>query len=208
MKTPLPHITGILLAGLLLFTACSSKSAEEGPLSEEEKESVEVRPEVLFATANDQPLYQYVESQGVVEANQQVTLKPKISGFVEESNIVEGQWVQKGDTLLTFEKAEWQFAVDEAESEYEKAQNAYNIENRLRRTRNESAGSNGDSTRSDQMVRIQTGLTAAEVALNRAKLNLSYATTYCSLFRHAGRRPPYCPWDVYQCQYRTGTTGE
>lgn len=173
------HIILVLLAAAFLGTACSNKPAEEDPLSEEQKESVEVRPEVLFAVADDQPLYQYVESDGVVEANRQVMLKPKISGFVEKSNIVEGRWVQKGDTLLAFEKAEWEFAVQEARSEYEKAMSAYRIENRLREnTRDDPPGTDGDSTgtaKSDRMVRIATGLAAAEVALNRARLNLSYA---------------------------------
>jgi RND family efflux transporter MFP subunit len=167
--------TVIILLGLALMAGCSIDSAEDNPLSDEEKESVEVRPEVLFAVADDQPLYQYVESQGVVEANRQVMLKPKISGFVEQSNIVEGRWVEKGDTLLAFESQEWQYDMEEAKNQYDKARSAYGIENRQRQTLGDNQGTNGDSTQSDRMVRIATGLAEAEVALDRAKLNLSYA---------------------------------
>lgn len=137
---------------------------------------MEVRPEVIFATADDRPLFYYVESQGIVEANREVVLKPKISGFVQQSNIIEGARFGKGDTLLTFADDEWENAVQEARNEYQKALNAYDIEKRLRNSGNQQQGTNGDSLRSDDMVRIVTGLAQAELALDRAKLNLSYAT--------------------------------
>lgn len=165
-----------VLLPLLIIGACSSESAEDDPLSEERKESVEVRPEVIFATADDRPLFYYVESQGIVEANREVVLKPKISGFVQQSNIIEGARFGKGDTLLTFADDEWENAVQEARNEYQKALNAYDIEKRLRNSGNQQQGTNGDSLRSDDMVRIVTGLAQAELALDRAKLNLSYAT--------------------------------
>jgi len=168
----------LILIVLLVIASvgCSSDSSVDEPVSEEQKESVEVRPEVIFTIADDEPIYKYVESQGVVEANREVVLKPKISGFVEQSNIVEGARFQQGDTLLTLIDDEWAYALQEARNEYQKALNAYRIERGLRKTEQNRKGTNGDSIRSDAMVRITTGLAQAELAMDRAKLNLSYAT--------------------------------
>ncbi|MDZ7715116.1 MAG: efflux RND transporter periplasmic adaptor subunit [Balneolaceae bacterium] len=169
------YIIWLALFGFILG-ACNSETEEGSPISEEDKESAEVRPEVIFAVADDQPIYYYVESQGVVEANREVSLKPKISGFVETSNMTEGARFQKGDTLLSFIEEEWELALQEAQNEYQKALNQYRIESRLRRQNEDTTGTNGSTDKSDDMVRITTGLAQAELALDRAKLNLSYAT--------------------------------
>lgn len=165
---------------LLLLAACGGEGEEEdGPLSEEEQESVEVRQEVVFATADSQPLASYVESDGVVEASNRLVIKPRISGYIEGVNLREGQWVQEGDTLLKFDDEEWRYDVQEAQNKYNEALSAYQIEKRQREELNNDAlGINGNDTtrKSDRMVRIATGLAQAEVALERAKMNLTYAT--------------------------------
>lgn len=164
-------LTGFLL---LAFSACGVEEADD-PISEEEKEEAEVRPEVIFAIADDEPIYQHIESQGIVEANQSVELKPKISGYVERSNIVEGRRVRKGDTLLVFDREEWVMALQQAQNAYEEAMNSYRIEMGMRSSDSgNSAGTNGDDDPGNRMVRIATGLAQAELELEKAKLDLSY----------------------------------
>ncbi len=167
-----------LFVGALALAGCGSEPEEnEEVLSDEQKESVEVRPEVIFTVADGKPIYQYVESRGVVRANRKIVLKPKISGFVKKSSIRGGRWVLKGDTLLVFQKDEWLYQLQEAKNQYQKALAEYRIAKKLRESSKELTGTNGvDSTLSDKMIRIRTGLAKAEVALNRAKLNLSYST--------------------------------
>lgn len=158
----------------IMFSGCGqSEDEDDNPLSKEEQESAEVRPEVIFAVADDEPIYQYVESQGVVEANKSVELKPKISGYVEQSNIIEGRRVQKGDTLLALDRREWAMAVQQAQNAYEEALNAYQIEMGMR-SDNDANGTNGDDDPNSRMVRITTGLAQAEIELEQAKLDLSY----------------------------------
>lgn len=158
----------------LVFSGCGqSEDEDDNPLSEEEQESAEVRPEVTFAIADDEPIYQYIESQGVVEANESVKLKPKISGYVERSYITEGKRVQKGDTLLVFDRREWAMAVQQAQNAYEEALNEYKIEMGMRSGR-DTNGTNGNEDPNSQMVRITTGLAQAELELEQAKLDLSY----------------------------------
>lgn len=174
----LTYRTLLLLGCLVILTACSGKKAEEEDvLTDEQKESVEVRPEVLFAIADDKPIYQYVESRGAVQANKKTEVKVRVSGFVETSNIRSGRWVDAGDTLLTFQKDEWLFQLEQAKNQYQKALAEYRITKKLRASSNVLIETTReDSVLSDKMIRIRNGLAKAEVALKRAKLNLSYAT--------------------------------
>jgi len=153
---------------IFFITACSPEDAERGSLSEEEKEAIDVRPDVVFATSDDQPLSIYIESQGIVKPNREVTLRTRISGFVESTILDDGVFVREGDVLLSFVDDEWQQAVKQAENEYESALAEYNIE-KLQRER---AGNNNPGD--DRMLRISTGIAKAEVDLERAMLDLSY----------------------------------
>jgi RND family efflux transporter MFP subunit len=173
-KLLLRRLLLVFLCAGVLFTACQQgEEQEDEPISEEEKESAEVRPEVIFAVADDKPIYQFVESQGVVEANKSVDLKPKISGYIERSWIREGQQVQKGDTLLVFDRREWIVAKQKAQNAYEEALNKYDIEMGMR-TNGNNDGTNGKIDAGERMVRITSGLAQAELELEKAKLDLSY----------------------------------
>lgn len=158
----------------LILSGCNNEDSWKNPLSEEQEESVEVRPEVVFAVADNRPLYHYIESQGIVEANREVQLKPRISGFVKESHIISGQKVTKGDILLTFVDDEWQYALKEAQNRYKQALSEYEIEARTQGMMESLNGTDGNMVRNDSLVRIFSGLAAAELNLERAQLDLSY----------------------------------
>lgn len=169
------QVTLLSLCFGLSLSACQSNADEaQNPSSEEEQESAEVRPEVLFAVADDEPIYQYIESQGVVEANQSVELKPKISGYVERSNITEGRRVQQGEELLVFDQREYAMAVDEAQNNYKQALSEYKIENRSQDVMESLSSGAQAIARDDSLVRIYSGLANAKLQLERARLDLSY----------------------------------
>ncbi|WP_340106161.1 efflux RND transporter periplasmic adaptor subunit [Rhodohalobacter sp. 8-1] len=163
----------ILSIVVLSLPACSS---EEEPETPEVSDDVEILPEVIFSMADDRDLNVYIESQGVVEASREIIIRPRISGFVEATTLEDGARVQQGDLLLQFDDQEWQYQLEEAQNEYESALAAYNIESGQRQSRNGGSDdvSNADKMDGDRMVRITTGLAAAETALNRAQLDLSY----------------------------------
>lgn len=171
-------VLAIFIYGVgLSLTGCrQSGDKDKNPLSQKEKDTVSVRPEVIFSIADNKPIYQYVESQGVVEANQSVQLKPKISGYVEHSYIAEGRRVQKGDTLLQLDRREYAVALQQAKNDYEKARQKYNIEMGMRADRDGASDPDGKKDSGTQMVRISTGLAQAELDLKKAKLNLSYTS--------------------------------
>src|SRR5690625_7127034 len=72
--------------------------------------------------------------------------------------------------MLMFSKEEWRYLLQQAEYEYESALSAYTIESRQRQ-RQEGTDNQGDE---DRMVRISTGLATAELAMERARLDLQY----------------------------------
>lgn len=150
---------------VLLFS-CTAEQETETP----EAGEVDIRPEVVFSIADDNPLHIYIESQGIVEAARELVIRPRISGFIRHSELEDGNVVSNGDLLLSFDDEEWQYQLQQAENEYETAMVAYNIETRQRQNRR---GEEGDPN-GDKMVRISTGLAEAEVALNRARLDYSY----------------------------------
>ncbi|HYW36209.1 MAG TPA: efflux RND transporter periplasmic adaptor subunit [Balneolaceae bacterium] len=177
MKKYFSHIIVLLIGISFLWTGCSTKSAKSNnPDGKTNKDSAKVRPVVTFATADGRPLYHYVKSQGVVKANRQIILKPKISGYVQTSHIIDGRRVHQGDTLITFQKKKWQYAVQEAKNEYAQAQSKYNIRNKMRKSDSSQVVPRDSAKQYDRMVRIVTGLAKAQVALKQAKLNLSYTT--------------------------------
>ncbi len=149
----------------LSLSACSGADDRERP---ERPDDVDIRPDVTFAIADDRPLHIYIESQGVAEPIRDITVRPRISGFIAENNLEDGELVQQGETILAFDDQEWQYQLQQAENEYETALVAYNIETRQRQNR---GGNDGNG---DRMVRISTGLAAAEMLMERAKLDLSY----------------------------------
>lgn len=171
----------IFLIGVLLGTLPACQEEQQRPELDDD-ESVEIRPEVIFGIADGKPLYHYIESQGIVEANRSITLKTKVSGFVERSGIIEGRSVSSGDTLLKFEDEEWAVALQEARNEYEKTLSEYKLEMGMQGSVRSLTGTNGDtagiasnSDRNEQLVRINTGLAQAELNLRKARLNLSYS---------------------------------
>lgn len=156
-----------LIAILLIFSACTSSDDPERP---ERPDDVDIRPDVVFSVADDRPLHIHIESQGVVEPIREIAVRPRISGFVTESRLDDGARVEEGETLLAFDDQEWRYQLSQAENEYETALSAYQIEMGQRQNR----GGSDNSENGERLVRITTGLAAAELALERAELDLSY----------------------------------
>ncbi|MEX0609124.1 MAG: efflux RND transporter periplasmic adaptor subunit [Balneolaceae bacterium] len=131
-------------------------------------ESIEIKPEVVFTTVNSDPLNFFIESRGVVEPLQRIQIIPRISGFVEAHSIVEGRRIEKGEVILQLNEDEGQNAVNQAYNTYIKTKNEFDIESRLR------AGTDSSRERSNELLRITTGLAEAELNYERAKLDFSY----------------------------------
>jgi RND family efflux transporter MFP subunit len=179
MRNSLIHILLTLVVVAGLAAGCSrSKVGSDDPAANKQQDSAQVRPVVIFATADGNPLYHYVESQGIVKGEKQVTLQSKIGGFIKFSHIADGRWVHKGDTLLAFRQKKWRYALQKALNNYKNTRMDYRQEMSQRRSLPASLGgeSNPDTAKVDSIIRIITGFANAQVALKQARLDLSHTT--------------------------------
>ena len=165
MKNIVRYSVLVILLGVVGY---SCKGKEEQPETPD-LDSIEILPEVVFDVVTDEPLRYYIESRGVVEPDQKILITPRIGGFVETHNIVDGRALKKGDVLLRFDKDEWEFREKDAYNKFLKAKNEYETELRLR-------GQLNSDTAENDLMKINTGLAEAELNYERAKLDLSYTT--------------------------------
>ncbi len=174
MKRTTRYIAIFGVTILFGITACGPVDEEERP---EVPEDVDVRPDVVFAEADDRPLTLHIESSGVVAPNREITIRPRVSGFVEISLLDDGNYVEQGDTIIAFDRQEWEHQLSQAQNEFDKAMVDYNIEQRQRQSRSagQESGESSGEEENDRMLRITTGLAAAEVDLDRARLDYSYS---------------------------------
>lgn len=149
----------------MLMVACSSNQAE----TSQKPESSPIHPIVVFSVTDSEPVFTTLESQGLVEARHDVVLTSRLSGFIGQVRIREGLSVARGDTLLALQDEEWRLRVEETEHAFRIAEQAYRIESRLRQQ-----GAASDTFNED-LLRQQTGYTAARIARDRAVLDLSHA---------------------------------
>jgi membrane fusion protein, multidrug efflux system len=187
IRTVLPLVLPVLLLIALAgsaTTGCSS-DGDEATARPDRPESVEIRPEVIFSTADGLPLSFFLESQGTIEPNRRIELIPRLSGFLEYHAIREGSRVSRGDTLLRLVDDEYRIQYMQARNDLIKAGQDYEIERRLRGSGNLPANSIGNSpgispadsaavAENDRSLRIRTGLMQAELNMDRARLDLSY----------------------------------
>jgi RND family efflux transporter MFP subunit len=154
---------------LTLGTVLISCKGEKAEIDKPDLDSIEILPEVVFTVVDNEPLRYYIESRGVVEPDKKILITPRIGGFVETHNIIDGKSLRKGDIILEFDKEEWEFRKKDAYNKYLKAKNEYDTELRLR-------GELNQDTTQHSLMKINTGLAEAELNYERAKLDLSYTT--------------------------------
>lgn len=161
----------LLTAGLMLH-GCGAAEEEPGRPNPDEVESEQIRPVVMFAETDDEPLHHYVETQGTVEPLNEIELQNRQAGQIDRHQIRDGSRVTAGDTLLSLEDEEWRLNLEEAREEYEQVAAEFRIE------RNERLRSmNTDSLPPDLLQRLQTqtGYTIRRIRMERARLELDRA---------------------------------
>lgn len=151
---------------LFLFSACLNSQSEKK--EKKDVSTIEIRPEVIFAVADDQPIEFYVRSRGVVEAKQMLSINPRVSGFVRKHKIKDGAFVNEGDTLLLFDDAEWKLRAQEAYHAMIRAEQEYKVNLKGRDQSNLTK-------ENDLLIQINSGYADAKVQYERAILDLSYS---------------------------------
>lgn len=162
----LPLLAALVLAG------CARSQATDAP-------TAPPAPEVSVAAVISQPLRDWEEFSGRLEAVDSVEIRPRVSGFVDSVNFTEGTHVKKGDLLFRIDPRPFRAEVNRLTAELKRA-----------RSQQQLAASNHDRGKRllgqhwisqqdfDQLATAEaTGVDAAGAAqatLDAAKLNLEF----------------------------------
>ncbi len=167
----------LLLFGGLLTLGCGGKADARGEKAQKPREgrgfsgksptqmASAIPVEASFITNGD--ISDYLMFSAALETEQTVTVYSQINGLVVRMFVEEGQWVQKGDSLLQIDPREYILAEEKARVEYEKQLSNFR---RLEGLKEKDLVSN------EEYETARLNMKQAEIAWKQAKLNLEYTT--------------------------------
>ncbi|AHL33592.1 RND transporter [Pseudomonas brassicacearum] len=172
-----------LLLGALLLSACdtSSPPADEAPLATVTVETLQARPLSISS-----------ELSGRIAAPRTAEVRARVPGVVLQRVFREGSDVNKGDVLFRIDPAPLKADLDSAEAALRKAEaNAFQARLQAQRY-SQLIDDNAISGQDYDNARAAVRQTAADVAANkaaveRARLNLGYATVTAPIAGRIGR---------------------
>ena len=136
-------------------------------------------PTVMVASPLAKKVTQWDEYTGRFEAREQVEVRARVSGFVEQIHFRDGQIIKRGDLLFTIDQRPYALTVEASRAEVArtKAQVAL-AENEVERaeglTRNQTITARDLDTRKSNLIAARASQSAAEANLKGAELNLEW----------------------------------
>ena len=176
-------MAGVSILAAAVLTACSGSQAETaGPPP----------PQVSAAPVLVKPVSQWDDFSGRVEAVQSVELRPRVSGYIDKVNYVEGDEVKKGDVLFTIDARSYQAEYDRARAELTRARTQSTLarsESERAKKLSEQQAISTESWEQRRAAADQAGanVQAAQAALDAAALNLEFTKVRAPINGRAGR---------------------
>jgi multidrug efflux system membrane fusion protein len=176
-------MAGVSILAAAVLTACSGSQAETaGPPP----------PQVSAAPVLVKPVSQWDDFSGRVEAVQSVELRPRVSGYIDKVNYVEGDEVKKGDVLFTIDARSYQAEYDRARAELTRARTQASVarsESERAKKLSEQQAISTESWEQRRAAADQAGanVQAAQAALDAAALNLEFTKVRAPIDGRAGR---------------------
>ena len=172
LKIAVPIIIILLGVGIMKMMV----SSRQAP-AKEVKADAGVLVEVLKAARQNVTVF--IQGTGTVEASQEVSIIPQVSGQVvsAEPGLVVGGFFKKGDTLFELEDIDYKLALEQAESAKAKAEyDLATIESQARIARTEWEQLNRNSgTPPNPLVLYEPQLRSAKASLSSASAKLEQA---------------------------------
>ncbi|RWR03631.1 acriflavin resistance protein AcrA [[Pantoea] beijingensis] len=176
------RLSGIaLLIGLL--SGCDKSEAQN---------AAPPPPAVSAANVVVKTISQWDTFNGRIEAVQSVQLRPRVSGYIDKVNYIEGQEVKKGQVLFTIDNRPWRAALEQARAE-------------LANARSQAALARSESDRTEKLIssqavsremweqrrsvssQAQASVLAAQAAVDMAQLNLDFTQVTAPIDGRASR---------------------
>lgn len=136
-------------------------------------------PPVQVAQPLKRTIAEWDEYTGRFEAVEQVEVRPRVAGFIEQIHFRDGQVVGRGDRLFTIDPRPYQISVDAARAEIERATAQVTlaegeIERALPLLQNRTIAQRDFDNRQANLRIAQASLASAQAALRTAELNLEW----------------------------------
>lgn len=149
-------------------------------------------PKVSVAQVLEQPVNEWDEFTGRLEAPETVLVRPRVSGQIDQVAFTEGALVKKGDLLFQIDPRPFQAEVNRLEAQLQQARaNAANSENEASRgerlrSANAISAELADS-RNSAALAARAGVAAIQAQLDLARLNLSFTRVTSPISGRVGR---------------------
>src|SRR5665213_2201376 len=115
--------TAVLLAAIAsLFAGCSRSQASAAPGA-----AVSPAPEITVAQVIARPLHHWEELTGTLQAVNIVAVHPRVSGFVDSVQFVEGARVKRNQLLFQIDPRPFQLEVDRLNAEPKRSQSKLEV---------------------------------------------------------------------------------
>ena len=168
-----------LFALLILLSACQNESQESQP--DPAAPAASAPPPAPVATA--EVIYQQVELSevftGRLESAEQVELRPRVSGYIEDVFFKEGSFVNEGDLLFKIDDDPFTAEVKRLEAELKSARAQIalaerDVERAASLKQTNAISQEQVDNRNTQLIKASADADSIEAALQNARLNLSY----------------------------------
>lgn len=151
---------------LLLLFSCSSEAKKEKPSS---PESIEVRQQVMMIIADNKPIAQYIETEGIIESAKQLNIVSRESGYLTQHTLVDGTPVKEGQLLFELDSRSLDIRIKEAEIALLKAERDMQIELTMRKNSGLET-----SKKLIESFRLQYKVDESELRLNDLRLSAQF----------------------------------
>lgn len=169
---PIQQLKAVLLFSTMsMLVACGNEQQASAP--------TQMAPQVSVAEVVNQPISEWKTFTGRLEAPQTVSLRPRVSGYIEHVNFSEGSQVNAGDLLFEIDDRALRAEVQGLEADLEQAQSRFTLA-KSEYTRAQSLASHAAisqeilDNRQAEWQQASANIRSVESALELAKLQLSY----------------------------------
>ncbi len=174
----------LLFTGALLVAAC-----DEAPKSEN---SPSPAPKISVAEPVVKKIIETDVFTGRFEAKEDVELRARVAGYLQEIHFKDGALVEVGDLLFTIDRKQFEAELENAQSSVEVAQSRLDLtkeefeRGQKLRTSGTIAASTQDQRRQEYLA-AQAEFAGATARLRTAQLNLGYTKIYSPVKGRIGR---------------------
>ena len=176
-------MAGVSILAAAVLAACSGGHAET---------AAPPPPAVSAAPVLVKQVSQWDDFSGRIEAVESVELRPRVSGYIDKVNYVEGEEVKKGDVLFTIDARSYRAELDRASADLARARTQATLSRseaeRARRLSEQQAISTESwEQRRATAEQAQAQVQAAQAAVDAARLNMEFTQVRAPINGRAGR---------------------